>query len=128
VEWVQTAYDASLSRACRLAQISRSLCGYRSRLPSQAGLRRRMCDVAQARARFGYRRVHVMLVREGCSANMKRVRRLYRPEGVQLRHKLRRRKHASQHCGIPPVARSAHKRWSMDFVHDALLDGRAFWC
>jgi putative transposase len=123
---MQTAYGASLSRACRLAQISRSLCGYRSSRPNQAGLRQRVCEVAQARPRFGYRRVHVMLVREGWPVNMKRVRRLYRLEGLQLRHKLRRRKHASQHRGIPPAASRAHERWSMDFVHDALLDGRAF--
>jgi putative transposase len=58
--------------------------------------------------------------------NMKRVRRLYRLEGLQLRHRVRRRKHASLHRGIPPAASRAHERWSMDFVHDALLDGRAF--
>jgi putative transposase len=85
-----------------------------------------MCEVAQARPRFGYRRVHVMLRREGWLVNMKRVRRLYRLEGLQLRHKLRRRKHASQHRGIPPAASRAHERWNMDFVHDALHDGRAF--
>jgi putative transposase len=73
-----------------------------------------MCEVAQARPRFGYRRVHVMLRREGWLVNMKRVRRLYRLEGLQLRHKLRRRKHASQHRGIPPAASRAHERWSMD--------------
>jgi putative transposase len=126
VVWMQTAYGTSLSRACRLAQISRSLHGYRSCRPGQEGLRRRMCEVAQARPRFGYRRVHVMLRREGWAVNMKRVRRLYRLEGLQLRHKLRRRKHASLHRGIPPAASRAHERWSMDFVHDALLDGRAF--
>lgn len=75
---------------------------------------------------FGYRRVHVMLRREGWRVNMKRVRRLYRLEGLQLRHRLRRRKHASVHRGIPPAASRAHERWSMDFVHDALIDGRTF--
>ena len=57
---------------------------------------------------------------------MKRVRRLYRLEGLQLRHRVRRRKHASLHRGIPPAATRAHERWSLDFVHDALMDGRAF--
>jgi len=57
---------------------------------------------------------------------MKRVRRTYRLEGLQLRHRVRRRKHASLHRGIPPAASRAHERWSMDFVHDALADGRAF--
>src|SRR5262249_54368516 len=82
--------------------------------------------LAHARPRYGYRRVHVLLRREGWKVNVKRVRRLYRLEGLQLRHRLRRRKHASFHRGIPPAASRAHERWGMDFVHDALLDGRAF--
>src|SRR4029434_11190190 len=45
---------------------------------------------------------------------------------LQLRHRVRRRKHASLHRGVPPAARHAHERWSMDFVHDATMDGRAF--
>ena len=85
-----------------------------------------MREVAQARPRCGYRRVHVLLRREGWQVNMKRVRRLYRLEGLQLRHRVRRRKHASLHRGIPPAASRAHERWSMDFVHDALADVRAF--
>jgi putative transposase len=57
---------------------------------------------------------------------MNRVRRLYRLEGLQVRLRTRRRKRASLHRGIPPAASRAHERWSMDFVHDSLLDGRAF--
>lgn len=106
--------------------MSRSLFKYCSRRPSQEGLRHRLRELAQARPRYGYRRVHVLLRREGWPVNMKRVRRLYRLEGLQLRHRLRRRKHASLHRGIPPAASRAHERWSMDFVHDALLDDRAF--
>jgi hypothetical protein len=98
-------------------QISRSLCAYRSRRLGQEALRHRMREVAQARPRYGYRRVHVLLRREGWQMNMKRVRRLYRLEGLQLRQRVRRRKHASLHRGIPPAASRAHERWSMDFVH-----------
>lgn len=86
----------------------------------------RMKELAQARPRFGYRRLHVMLRREGWPINHKRVRRLYRLEGLQLRLRTRRRKHASVHRGVPPAASRAHERWSMDFVHDAMHDGRAF--
>jgi putative transposase len=57
---------------------------------------------------------------------MKRVRPLYRLEGLQLRYRVRRRKCASLDRGIPPAASRAHERWSMDSVHDALSDGRAF--
>jgi putative transposase len=120
------AYGASLSRACRLAQISRSLCAYRSRRVDPAGLKLRLRELAHSRPRFGYRRLHVMLRREGWAINMKRVRRLYRLEGLQLRMRMRRRKHMSLHRGVVPAATRAHERWSMDFVHDTLMDGRTF--
>ncbi len=97
--------------------------GYRSGRPSQEPLRRRMRELAQGRPRHGYRRVHVLLRREGWRVNLKRIRRLYRLEGLPLWHRVRRRKHASLHRGIPPAASRAHARWSMDFVHDALMDG-----
>jgi hypothetical protein len=115
VEWVQTAFGTGITRACRLVWISRSLNAYRSRRSGQEHLRIRMRELAQARPRYGYRRVHVLLRRDGWPVNMKRVRRLYRLEGRQLRYRLRRRKHASQHRGIPPAASAAHERWSMDF-------------
>lgn len=123
---MRSAYGASASRACRLLQISRSLHGYRSRRASQEPLRRRIRELAQARPRYGYRRIHVLLWREGWRVNLKRVRRLYRLEGLQLRLRVRRGKRASLHRGVPPPATRAHERWSMDFVHDATLDGRAF--
>jgi len=123
---MQTAYGAGVTRACRLLRISRSLCAYRSRRAGQELLRLRMRDLANARPRFGYRRIHVLLRRDGWYVNLKRVRRLYRLEGLQLRFRVRRRKDASLHRGIPPAATRVHEHWSMDFVHDALMDGRAF--
>jgi putative transposase len=126
VDWARAAYGTGVCRACRLLQISRSLYAYPSRRDAQELLRLRMRDLAQARPRFGYRRIHVLLRRDGWQVNLKRVRRLYRLEGLQLRFRVRRRKHASVHRGIPPAATRAHERWSMDFVHDALLDGRPF--
>jgi putative transposase len=126
VQWVQSAFGTGPTRACRLVLISRSLNAYRSRRSGQEHLRLRLRELAQARPRYGYRRVYVLLRRDGWPINLKRVRRLYRLEGLQLRAKRPRRKHASQHRGIPPAASHAHERWSMDFVHDALADGRAF--
>ena len=123
---MQSAYGTSLRRECGLAQISRSLYAYRSSRGDQEALRLRMRDLAQARPRFGYRCIHVLLRRDGWQVNLKRVRRLYRLDGLQLRHRIRRRKHASLHRGIPPAASRAHERWSIDFVHDVLLTGRAF--
>ena len=58
--------------------------------------------------------------------NRKRVRRLYRLDGLQLRMRVRRRKHIALHRGPAPVPAGPTERWSMDFVHDALADGRPF--
>ena len=67
-----------------------------------------------------------MLRREGWLVNIKRVRRLYRLEGLQLRMRIRRRKHMCLHRGPAPVPAGPNERWSMDFVHDQLFDGRPF--
>ena len=86
----------------------------------------RIRDIAHQRPRFGYQRIHVMLRREGRLVNRKRVRRLYRLEGLQLLMRIRRRKHMCLHRGVVPQAQRTHERWSMDFVHDQLFDGRPF--
>lgn len=71
-------------------------------------------------------RIWVLLRREGWLINRKRVRRLYRLDGLQLRMRVRRRKHIALHRGPAPVPCGPHERWSMDFVHDTLADGRPF--
>lgn len=86
----------------------------------------RIRDLAHARPRFGYNRIWAMLRREGWLVNRKRVRRLYRLEGLQVRMRVRRRKHIALHRGPAPVPLGPRERWSMDFVHDALVDGRQF--
>jgi putative transposase len=68
----------------------------------------------------------VLLRREGWGVNRKRVRRLYRLDGLQLRMRVRRRKHIALHRGPAPRPSGPRERWSMDFVHDALADGRPF--
>jgi putative transposase len=113
-------------RACRLARFSSSAYYRRSQARDQSALRRRIREIAEARPRFGYQRIHVMLRREGWAINHKRVHRLYRLEGLQLRMRVRRRKHMCLHRGPVPRAQSLHERWSMDFVHDQLFDGRPF--
>ena len=78
------------------------------------------------RPRFGYLRVHVMLRREGWAINKKRVWHLYRLDGLQLRMKTKRRKRISLQRGHVPPATGPNQHWSMDFVHDQMLDGRKF--
>ncbi len=92
----------------------------------QEGLRMRIREIANARPRFGYERIHVLLQREGWQINVKRVHRLYCLEGLQVRMRRRRRKRQSLHRGMPAPASGVNERWSMDFVHDQLINGLAF--
>lgn len=124
--WIRATYRVSVQRACALAQFSRAAWYRVSRAKDQSALRRRIREIAAARPRFGYKRIWVMLRREGWSVNHKRVHRLYRLEGLQLRMRVRRRKHMCLHRGVVPKAQRRHERLSMDFVHDQLFDGRRF--
>ena len=126
VAWIQDTFQVSTVRSCRLAQFTRAAWYRRSRALDQTALSMRIRDLAHARPRFGYQRITVLLRREGWRVNRKRVRRLYRLQGLQLRMRVRRRKHMCLHRGPAPAATRTHERWSMDFVHDALFDGRAF--
>jgi len=124
--WFQGTFQISCARACRLAHFSRAAWYRRSQAQDQSALRLRIRDLAHARPRFGHQRIWVLLRREGWPVNRKRVRRLYRLDGLQLRMRVRRRKHIALHRGPAPAPVGPHERWSMDFVHDALADGRPF--
>jgi putative transposase len=124
--WIKERFQVATVRACRLARFSRAGFYRKSTAKDQAALRLRIREIAHARPRFGYQRIHVMLRREGWPVNKKRVRRLYRLDGLQLRTRIRRRKHMCLHRGPVPVPSAPHERWSMDFVHDQLFDGRPF--
>jgi putative transposase len=124
--WFQDAFQVSGLRASRLAQFSRAAWYRRSRANDQSALRMRIRDLAHARPRVGYLRLWVLLRREGWLVNRKRVRRLYRLEGLQLRMRVRRRQHIALHRGPAPIPTGPTERWSMDFVHATLADGRPF--
>jgi putative transposase len=116
----------SVRKAIELGQFSHGGWYAKSQARDQSALRLRIREIAHARPRFGYRRIHVMLRREGWTVNRKRVYRWYRHEGLQIRMRVRRRKHMCLHRGPVPQAKRTHERWSMDFVHDQLFEGRAF--
>ena len=124
--WLQDTVQVSGMRACRLAQFSRAAWYRQSRARDQYALRLRIRDLAHARPRCGYLRIWVLLRREGWLVNRKRVRRLYRLEGFQLRMRVRLRKHIALHRGPAPTPAGPTERWSMDFVHDTVADGRPF--
>ena len=78
------------------------------------------------RIRYGYRRIHVLLRREGWPVNHKRVRRLYREEGLNLRTKRPRRHVMAARRVERPLASKPNEIWAMDFVSDALFNGKRF--
>ncbi len=122
---MKEAQEVSERRACRLVGIGRTSCRYRAREQEPKGLRDRLRSLAAERRRFGYRRLTVMLQREGWAVNHKRVYRLYQQEGLAVRRRKRK--------GLKGVIRVAlgvpsrpQERWSMDFVSDSFSDGRKF--
>jgi len=116
-----------VTRACGLIGISRSLYRYRSQRPDMGQLRRRICELAGEKRRYGYRRIHVLLRREGWQVNRKRTYRLYREAGLAVRRRKRKRIGPFERKSVPrPCA--VNRSWSMDFVADSLCDGRKLRC
>lgn len=109
----------------RLLPIQLATLRYRSRRDPQTALRIRLRELAGSRVRFGYRRLTVLLRREGWTVNAKRIYRLYTEDGLAVRTKVRRR--IARRQRVPLVrATGPNQRLSMDFVSNRLLDGRWF--
>ena len=125
VRFFRTGFRVSERRACRLANVARSSYRYHSVATDQTVLRLRLRDLAAARVRYGYRRLHVLLRREGWRVNHTRVYRLYREDGLGIRVK-RRKTLASASRVLPPRPTRPLERWSLDFLTDSLVDGRRF--
>ena len=126
VGWLIDAQHTSLRRACRTIGLSTATWRYQRRgRVDNAMLLARLQAHAAVRARLGYRRLHTLVAREGVVANHKRVHRVHRAAGLQVRR--RRRKHLTRAERLPlPAASQPRERWSMDFMLDTLADGRAF--
>ncbi len=89
---VRGDWGVSIRRACRVLRLDTSTCHYRSRRPGQAGLEKRIREICETRVRYGYRRVHVLLQREGWAVNHKKVHRICNELGLQLRNKSPKRR------------------------------------
>ena len=122
---MRQAQGLSERRACRLVGMGRTSCRYRRRPRGEVELRERLRSLAGERRRFGYRRLTVLLRREGWTVNHKRVHRLYREEGLPVRRRRRKRIGAVERQALAIPVRQ-NERWSMDFISDALSDGRKF--
>lgn len=95
-----------------------------SRRAGQAVLENRIREICQTRVRYGYRRVHVLLRREGWRINQKKTRRVYRELGLQLRNKTPKRRVKAKLREDRRDATRPNETWAMDFVHDQLATGR----
>lgn len=118
---------SSERRACRVVGLSRSRWQYRSIRPDDAELRARLRELAAQKPRWGYQQLHTLLQREGRRVNHKKVLRLYREEGLAVTRRRRKKHVAIARVPLPKPTRRT-ERWSMDFVSDALFDGRPFRC
>jgi putative transposase len=124
VDEVKAAWKVSVRKACAVLRIGRSLYTYKSRRGDQAGLKKRIKEIAETRVRYGYRRVHVLLRREGWAVNPKRIYRLYKEMGLQIRSKVPKRRVKARLRNDRAVATQVNQTWAMDFVHDQLATGR----
>jgi putative transposase len=123
VHHIVECFGLSLRRASRLIGLSRNTLRHEPRPDKDEGLRKRMKEIAEQRRRFGCRRLHVLLKREGLVRNHKKTERIYREEKLSL--KVRRRKKLASHGRIEIAkAGRANELWAMDFLHDVLHNGR----
>lgn len=124
IDELRDRFRTSLTQTCALFKMSRSLYAYRSVRRDATLLTMRIKEIASTRVHYGYRRVHVMLRREGWPDNHKRVYRLYQQEGLSLRLKRPKRNKAARLRQPKHLVTAMNQIWSMDFVADALFDGR----
>ena len=102
---------------------NRSTYNYRGKHPSKARLRKRILEIAETRVRYGYRRIHVLLRREGWAVNAKRIYRLYKEEGLTLKNKRPKRKAAAKLREDRKPPKAPNDVWAMDFLSDQLFTG-----
>ena len=126
VSHLRSAFDVSERRACRTVGMSRASYRYRSVADPQHELRLRLRDLAASRVRYGYRRLWLLLRREGYSVNHKRIYRLYREEGLAIRPKTPRRRRSCRYREARPEADAPNEVWATDFVSDALFNSGRF--
>jgi putative transposase len=125
VAHLRGAFEVSERRACSTLGADRTSVRYRSSRPDDAAVRARLRELASIRRRFGYRRLQVLLRREGIVMNHKKLRRLYREERLQVRRRGGRKRALGTRAPIA-LPQGPNQRWSLDFLSDAFSDGRRF--
>jgi transposase InsO family protein len=125
VAHLQAVMGLSERRACGIVGADRKMVRYRSCRPPDTELRGHLRELANARRRFGYRRLFVLLRQQGEPSGRNRIYRLYREEGLSVRKRRARRRAVGTRAPILVEARP-NARWSLDFVHDQFASGRRF--
>ena len=124
---LKTDWQLSERRAYGLMNISTSVLRYQAKADPNGLLGERIAAIATQRRRFGYRRIHILPQREGWAINVKRVYRLYRQAGHVVKKRSRKRIGLTERLPLLLLEQPNHA-WSMEFVHDALADGRRIRC
>src|SRR3954453_16045414 len=125
VAHLQSAFEVSERRVCAVLGVDRTSFRYRSSRPADAAVRARLRELAAVRRRFGYRRLLVLMRREGLTMNHKKFRRLYREERLQVRRRSGRKRALGTRAPMT-IPQGPNQRWSLDFLSDAFADGRRF--
>ena len=125
MNWAMKERDYSQRRACALVGMAPKTYRYVSARPDEAMLRSKLREVAHERRRFGYRRLHLLLRRAGLEINHKKLFRLYREERLTVRRRGGRKRAIGTRAPIA-IPQGPNQRWSVDFMHDVLADGRRF--
>jgi len=125
VTQLRVGFEVSERRACTALEVDRSSVRYRSSRPDDAMARARLRELAAVRRRFGYRRLHILMSREGLLMNHKKFRRLYREERLQVRRRGGRKRALGTRAPMA-IPQGLNQRWSLDFLSDTLADGRRF--
>jgi putative transposase len=125
VTWAIDKKGYSQRRACALIGIAPKTYGYATSRGDDRGLRERLRQLAAERRRFGYRRLHILLRREGIELNHKKLFRIYREERLTVRRRGGRKRALGTRAPMA-LPQGRDQRWSLDFVSDVLAGGRRF--
>ncbi len=125
MSWAINEKSYSQRRACALVGMAPKVYRHRPKRPDDTGLRERLKALANQRRRFGYRRLQLLLRREGLAVNHKKLYRVNREERLAVRRRGGRKRALGTRAPMA-LAQGANQRWSVDFVQDTLVDGRRF--
>lgn len=125
MNWAMKIKNYSQRKACELVDIAPRVYRYQLTRSDDTEVRRRLVELSAQRRRFGYRRLHILLKREGWDLNWKKLYRIYKEERLTVRKRGGRKRALGTRAPMA-IPQGRNQRWSLDFVSDTLVDGRRF--